>query len=416
MIGRVIVIGCTELTARLPEALAGHGLEVVAVGGDASPFRNSHFVDRFVALRSPFSVQAWAAELLDHPGLEADPHDWLIHCRDDLPGALARAQAPLDRRLALLPVLRAEGLPMLGTKLGLAALLQAEAIPTPFSRAVLCPEELEAALAAFCGPLMLKADFGAAGLRVRRAATPSEVLADPPLLGWYPLLLQRWVAGQGCSIEALFGGGLLLGLLPSTPLRSTHDFGPNLARRFLREATAGVVAALQALGRAGGLHGLFNCSFRLPEGGSDALLYEADPRPNAWHAHGPGLGVDWGALMAAQTSSGNSLPCPLQPWGLHPEGQVLYLFPRGPQHALQALSWSAALPWLLCRSGTWDRRLRRDRAIGVWEWQQVGAAARPWRRFLLLPFRAVARALPAGLRRNIRERDLAATVLRWLMV
>jgi hypothetical protein len=410
---RIILIGCTALTARLPEALAGHGLELVAVGGSGSPFRHSRFVDRFVPLAAPFSPQAWATELLAHPGIGRQPGDWMIHSNDALPFALARADAPLERRLALLPIRRVEGLAMVGSKVGLAELLQTHAIPTPPTQLVTRPADLEACLRRCSGPLMVKADQGSGGEQLRRWADPEAVLADPPPLGWYPLLLQAWVAATTCSVDALFAAGELLALVPSRSLITERCFGPDLCRRFLPVAPEGVIRSLQALGQEGGLHGLFNTTFLLPADGSGPLLIEADPRPTAWHALGPRLGVDWGALMAPPTSApGGPRPDPLEPHGLPPQGRVVHLFPRAPAYALRTLSWSVARPWLLARPGTWEFRLRADRAIGDWEWRSLRQAFSL--RALAGPLQRLAAELPDPVQRFVRRRGLDRALLRWL--
>ncbi|MFM7549843.1 MAG: hypothetical protein ACKO8I_13445 [Cyanobacteriota bacterium] len=389
---RVVLIGCSEVTARLPEALAGHSLELVALGTEASPFRRSRFIDRFVSLAGPLSLEGWIAALLAEDCPMDGAADWIVHSNDALPHALATAELPARRRLALLPLRRPEGLAMVASKAGLAQLLQRHGIPTPVTRLVETPDQLAATLAGCEGPLMLKADHGSGGQQVRWHADAAALLAAPPPLAWYPLLVQAWVAGEDCSVEALFGDGELLGLQASQPLRSRDRFGPSLSRRFLPSAPAGVTSSLQALGRAAGLHGFFNCSFRLPAEGSAPLLFEADPRPNAWHAFGPSLGLEWGGLMAAATPPAR----PLQPRNLPGEGRPIHLFPRAPEHALRTLSWTVASPWILARPGTWDLRLRQDAAIEAWEWQTLHRAlgsrvlAHPlgrlvWR--LLRPFR-----------------------------
>ena len=410
---RIILIGCTALTARLPEALAGHGLELVAVGGPDSPFRHSRFVDRFVPLAAPFSPQAWAAELLAHPGLARQAGDWIIHSTDAVPFALARADAPRERRLALLPIGRVEGLAMVGSKVGLAQLLQAHAIPTPPTQVVTRPADLEACLRRCSGPLMAKADHGSGGEMVRRWSDPEAVLADPPPLDWYPLVLQAWVVATTCSADALFAAGELLALLPSRSQITERGFGPDLCRRFLPVAPQGVTRSLQSLGQAAGLHGLFNTTFLLPADGSGPLLIEADPRPTAWHAFGPRLGVDWGALMAdPMSTSGGATDHPLQPHGLPPQGREVHLFPRAPEYALRNLSWSVGRPWLLARPGTWEFRLSADRAIEAWEWRRLRQAI--GLRSLARPLQRLATILPEPLQRFLRRRGLDRALLRRL--
>jgi hypothetical protein len=406
--GRVIVVGCSELTARLPEALAGHGLELVAVGGAVSPFRRSRFIDRFVPLAGPPSLETWITTLLGEPSLAAGPDDWIVHAEDGLPCALARLDRPVECRLALLPLRRARGLAMVGSKAGLARLLQEQAIPTPPSQVAATPAELPSALEGFGGPLMVKADQGGGGKQVRRVPDPTAVLADPPPPGWYPLVLQAWVAGEGLAADALFRDGELVGLQTAWTLSATMGFGPGLSRRFLPGAPAGVISTLRALGRAAGLHGFFNCSLLLPVDGSAPLLFEADPRPNAWCAFGPRLGLDWGALMT--TASPPTRPC--LPGRVPPEGLEVHLFPREPEHALLTLSWGAARPWLLARPGTWDLRLREDEAIEAWEWQRLRRTLTP--RLLALPLRRLAARLPAPLRRWALQRGLDRALLRRL--
>jgi hypothetical protein len=187
---RVVLIGCIEVTARLPEVLAGHRLEVLALGGEASPFRRSRFIDHFVPLLDPWTLEGWTNALLTEPCPVDGAADWVVHGNDALPHALARAELPLKRRLALLPIRRPEGLALVGSKAGLAHLLQRHGIPTPWTRVVDGPTELAAALTSCHGPLMLKADHGSGGKQVRYVPDAAAVLADPPPLTWYPLLLQ----------------------------------------------------------------------------------------------------------------------------------------------------------------------------------------------------------------------------------
>jgi len=95
-----------------------------------------------------------------------------------------------------------------------------------------------------------------------------------------------------------------------------------------------------------------------------------------------------------------------------PEGKIVHLFPRAPEHALLNLSWGAARPWLLARPETWDLRPREDEAIEAWEWLRLRQLLTP--RLLAVLLQRLAALVPAPLRQWAVQRGLDRALLRRL--
>ena len=209
---------------------------------------------------------------------------------------------------------------------------------------------------------------------VRRVESPDDIVEVPA--GWFPVVVQEALDEAEVSVEVLFRDGELAAWMYAEMLTSQAHYGPSTSRRYVDPPSSDFEADLARVGRHAGLHGFFNCSlFWCPEEGRH-LIFELDPRPNAWHQFGPRLGVDWVELMWRPDTA----DAPRHPTFGRGTGRAVHLYPRQLVDGLDARQWAAVRPWALGRPGTWGMRNHRDRAVNTAERDDVRAALAHWTR------------------------------------
>lgn len=355
---------------RLPGILSRPGVALTYVGCAGDPLLASATVDVPVPIGPRGDIAHFARSLVARPDVVASLPDWTLWGDDMDLIRVARSDLAETDKLRILPVRRTRGLPMLGSKTGFATLVTELGLPAPRSVVVMTPDGLADALGACTPPFFVKGERGGAAGRLRLVEDREQLLPGEIPDRWFPVLIQEQVPGTEVAVEALFGHGRLLGWLHSTATAREDRFGRHLVRRFADPSTHDFVETLQRLGEAAGLHGLANCTFIRTGTPARHLLVEADMRANGWHQFGPLLGVDWGALML----SGDDDRPPVHPEFGPGAGRAVHLYPRDPLHALTTASWSSAWPWIVRAPGTWDTRIRGDRAIRAIDRRALGSA------------------------------------------
>jgi hypothetical protein len=351
----------TFLIDRLPEVLAPTGAAITYIGCPLDPLHRSEFVAAShpvgVHGRCRFVIEA----LIGRPDLIDDLPDWTIWGSDmDLLRA-ARSALPEATKLRILPVRDLRGLPIVGSKTGLADLAAELGLPFPRSIVVNDPADLARTAARFRSPFYVKGERGGGSDRLRRIGSPDDMTANPIPEQWYPLLVQETILGEEIAVEAMFANGRLVGWTYSQAVAREDLDGRHTARRFCDPPSLDFASTLDALAHAAGLHGLANCTFIRASGPVRHVLIEADLRPNSWHQFGPRLGVDWGALMFDPAEG----QVPMHPEFGRGRGATIRLYPRELAQAAKEANLAAALPWITRAAGTWVGRNHRDRAVNA---------------------------------------------------
>lgn len=332
------------------------------VGPATAPLSRSTFVDEYVSTRTSLMGLALAEEIAARPELRVAIDGYVIYSDDDIPRGLASSNLSMAERLRILPARRAEGLHMLGSKVGLAQVGAAAGVVMPESVVVDDATSLSSAIEHIGIPCLIKADVGGGGGGIAIVRDPAN-LPDEPVRE-YPLVVQRLVDGDEMAVDAIFDDGRLLGWAYARVTGVSGLLGPSTVRRYGEPPSRDCVDALLRLGEHSGLTGLFNCTFVWERARGRHLRVEADPRPNAWHQFGPRLGLDWVGLLTEppDTPVGPVLP---------PQGIVLHLYPRELASGIPHGDSAATRPWATRASGTWETRNRRDAAVNRAEDRQV---------------------------------------------
>lgn len=326
----------------------------------------SSYVERFIPLGTALAAdhdESFVADLaatellgsLDNLG------DWIIVAEDKELRLLAESDLPESVLSRLLPARNALGISLIDSTVGLAEALTQLNIAQPRSRVAATRGELEAILRAEDCALLIKADSGHGGTCIARALNPKDFDSETIDAAWFPVVVQEFVDGDLCAVEAQFVNGQLVGYLYSTVLQTFSLFGNSTDRLFTAPPDNQVEVALSTLGDAGGLHGLANCSFMLNSKTGELLLIEVDMRPNIWHQYGPKLGVDWVALYKSPPSH-----------PVHNEGsQMVANYPRSLARALKHRDRAILWKWITRQPGTWDMRNKKDLAINRSELRSI---------------------------------------------
>ena len=297
---------------------------------------------------------------------------------------------------------------MLGSKVGLVHALAAAGVRGPRSTVVPDPADLPAALRSVVGPLMVKGDGGGGGDMVRRFDDADQV--EVPA-SWFPIVVQECLTGTEVSVEAFFREGVLVAWMYARMLTSQEPYGPSTSRRYLDPPSRDFIDDLSAVGAHAGLHGFFNCSIFWIPGERRHVLFEVDPRPNAWHQFGPRLGLDWVDLMWRPDGDDG---CRHPVFGAG-GGREIHLYPRELLDGLNSRRWGPVRPWALGGRGTWRTRNRRDHGVNVAERADVRAALAHWTRLsAAIGLGAAWQRTPSAVRRGLSRVGAHEAVARRL--
>ena len=404
MTSLLLVSSQQALGARLPEVVAGRGLEFGVIGSARGLLMGSPFIDAYeqVAERPSEFTQV----LIAHPELVDGRADWVLYDDDQLIRDLARGPWPESVKRYCLSAATDAGLAALGSKIGQQALAEAAGVPTPETRVVSSVDDVAMAVREMPGSLLLKADVGGGGAQVWSLRDMRDVSRVPRLPDQLPGPVQEWVEGDLISVEPLYRRGRLLGLQYSrVECAMGNGRGPSTKRRFL-DPPGEVLDILAALGEAGRLHGFGNVTFVRCWRRQQHLLVECDMRINSCVQYGPQLGLDWAGLL---TSDGTGR---VATTSLGPAGRVIHVYPRAISAGLAEMSWASLRPWVMREEGTWEARNQRDTIVNAHE--RAGLISPPalTRHLLHDPLRAAWRRLPPTLSQSLESMGWKRKALR----
>lgn len=393
----VCLVSATQnLSARLPEVLAGHRPDITVIGAAHGQLKGSPFIRDYQQVAAiPGDLPA---TLESHPGLLDRGAEWVLFDDDGLIRALAESAIPDHIKRKSLPASTDLGLAMLGSKVGQQCAAESAGVATPRTFVATTRADVRRALAQFSGSGLIKGDVGGGGAEVWRVRHARDIDNIPRLDEHFPVVVQELVTGPLVSVEPLFRRGQLLGFAYSQVLRTMGGGkGPSTVRRYLDPPTPDVRETLEALGAAAGAHGFANATFIWCPQRRQHLLIELDLRINAWVQYGPRVGLDWGALMTGPSDA------PVVTSSVGPQGLVIHAYPRALAAAAHELSWSHLRPWVRRETGTWDARNQRDPIANAAERASLIGPRALTRYALHDPLRATWKRLPSRLQRLLEE-------------
>jgi hypothetical protein len=190
-----------------------------------------------------------------------------------------------DRKVKLLPVLRAENFEHINSKIALSALLKKAGINTPDFAVASNPDELIPQATNIGFPLLVKIDCSGGGVGVYECVDASQInaLLSKPMV--FPVLLQRKIPGLLFDLSAFFQNGKLVHFNFAEAINFfASAFSPSKLRRYypLNQVDISVCEELKQLGMALGAHGFVNITCVLSSIDQKRYYIEADMRPNVW--------------------------------------------------------------------------------------------------------------------------------------
>ncbi len=283
--------------------LSRAGYEIDLVTNNPLPLPKHAVVRRFDCEDIPqIAVKA-------HELTKSVRYDYIQPADDITLRAIVGSAMPVDDKLVLLPVVKPEQIPQLGSKIEFARILENSAVPTPAYAVARNPAELKSATSQVGFPCMIKMDHSQAGGGTFLCRNPAQARALDKRKGLFPVLCQAFIAGRHIGFEALYDQGQLLHYTFSICLKHQNDnpFGVSSVRHYLgpEQQPPDTARQLTELGRATGLCGMVSVSAVINEDTQELCFFEADARSNAWFAHARLLGPGFAPFLARDTTAAN---------------------------------------------------------------------------------------------------------------
>jgi hypothetical protein len=383
----ILIIGSGELLNRLPEALSCEQIFVDLFDVKNSVLAKSAFVRHHLVLDHGKNEPLHKAVFRNRKKLSNLDYDYFLFADDLIAIELARKSKDVEMQLKLLPVRRAEGIRLVGSKVGFVNVAHVAKIKIPRSLVARNPNELVELSRSFNSKYLVKADVGGGGSTVRRFKEPVNFSQAKELKSWFPVVVQEEIEGTLISVEGFYDSGKLLGWVYSKFDVESWEFGPSTRRTYFDPPGFDFEQTLMEFGSASGFHGFMNATFIWNEEEKFHYLFEADNRANGWHQFANRFGVHWGNLFANSERIIDPVRQKL------PQQQVTFsLFPREPLFGIYIGKWKPALRWLWLwpRPGTWEARNNLDKAVNRAELLEIKVAiSNRLRLRLVKPFRFV---------------------------
>jgi predicted ATP-grasp superfamily ATP-dependent carboligase len=248
----------------------------------------------------------------------------------------------------------------LGSKIGLSQLCTAQDIATPAYAVHDGTTDVASVAAAVGFPLLVKVDRSGGGKGVFFCADTddlSRVMKRVTATVAQPVMLQKYIAGQNISIEALYRNGSLIGYASSHVLKNIQgEFSVSTLRDY--QQFPGVEEQLRRIGAAIGIHGFTSMTLMRDSVTHTNYLVEADLRPHGWFTLTKFCGVDFSVAIQRFLSGDQGI---LQPTSS--TSVIVRYFSRDIRRLLIERNVRELLRWCVNADGRWrfipwhDKRL-----------------------------------------------------------
>ena len=277
-------------------------VKIYSAGGPFSIFKNQ---ENFREIPSRANLSFIQTLLLEEQFIKS-LNGFVIIGTDSEMRQIAEAEIDLDTKLKLLPVKNPKAFKILDSKVGFQSVVTDLQISAPRGFAIENSRDLENFKISSDIAYFLKGDKGGGGAAVHKVS--ASTLHSKALDMGYPFLIQEEIMGSDIAIEAFFVNGILRAYIYSDQLKFVSKYGPSYQRRLTRPASTDFLSTLQIMGQYTGVHGFVNTSFIFNPTLGEHVLFEFDPRPNAWHFLTHLFGMNLSQALTASDSAMAQVP------------------------------------------------------------------------------------------------------------
>ena len=277
-------------------------VKIYHAGGPYSIFKNQ---ENFREIPSRANLSFIQTLLLEEQFIKS-LNGFVVIGTDSEMRQIAEAEIDLDTKLKLLPVKNPKAFKILDSKVGFQSVVTDLQISAP--RGFVIKNAMDLANIKIRNDIayFLKGDKGGGGAAVHKVSA-STLHSKVRVVG-YPFLIQEEVIGSDIAIEAFFVNGILRAYIYSDQLKFVSKYGPSYQRRITRPANSDFLSTLQIMGQYTGVHGFVNTSFIFNPTLGEHVLFEFDPRPNAWHFLTHLFGMNLSQALTASDSAIAQVP------------------------------------------------------------------------------------------------------------
>ena len=332
-----------DISAEIPFLFKRAGCTVELYCAQSSWLRKNSYFDTWHEADTS-SKEAYAKGLAELVG--NTPYDWVVLTEDE---AIEAANTYIKNEAIVaqvLPIKSLEHRELLASKANLSLLAKKCGLATPLFS--IYDEHKESFEIPF--PLLVKIDRSSGGEGVFFCADEPELrqrLADLSSISKKNLVLQKYIAGQNLSVEALFKDGVLL-MQACSKLEEALDteFSVSLKRLYYRDDA--LAAQVREVGAVLGLNGFGTLTFMEDANTGKRYLIEADTRPNIWFAVLRRIGIDFSVgirdYLGMSPGTEESQPqLPSSVWQFH----------RDINRSIERGDFKNILKWVCNRDGRW---------------------------------------------------------------
>ncbi len=251
--------------------------KIYSAGGPFSIFKNR---ENFREIPSRANLSFIQTLLLEEQFIKS-LNGFVIIGTDAEMREIAEAEIDLDIKLKLLPIKNPKAFKILDSKVGFQSAVTELQISAPQGFVINNTIDLENFKISRDIEYFLKGDKGGGGAAVHKVS--ASTFHSKALDMGYPFLIQEEIIGSDIAIEAFFVNGILRAYIYSDQIKFVSKYGPSYQRRITRPANIDFLSILQIMGQYTGVHGFVNTSFIFNPTLGEHVLFEFDPRPNAWH-------------------------------------------------------------------------------------------------------------------------------------
>jgi hypothetical protein len=275
----------------IPFAFSGPQVKIYRVGGPNSKLKKQENFREIPRRANHSFIQSL---LLEEQFIES-LNGFVIIGTDAEMREIAEAEIDLNIKLKLLPIKNPTAFKILDSKVGFQSVVTELQISAPQGFVIENTRDLEKIKISSDIAYFLKGDKGGGGAAVHKVS--ASTLHSKALDMGYPFLIQEEIIGSDIAIEAFFVHGILRAYIYSDQVKSVSQYGVSYQRRIARPKDLDFLSTLQSMGEYTGIHGFVNTSFIFNPTLGKHLLFEFDPRPNAWHFLTHPLGINLSKII-----------------------------------------------------------------------------------------------------------------------